>query len=151
MKKRVTRKMMATISLMIATFLNPFGFDILVYKLTELTNDYWTTMYVLYSLAFLSFCLAYPFFRYGKRLIGNLLITLALFLNPLGYDIIVYGITLLTKSYWITMSIMYALAVIFFGLFVHLSDMDLKKKLRVNTKIIIRNIKNKLKSYEQVQ
>lgn len=145
MKRRVTRKTMGTISLMIATFLNPFGFDLLVYKMTELTNDYWSTMYILYSLALVSFCLAYPFFRYGKRAIGNILIAIALFLNPFGYDIIVYGITLLTKSYWATMCIMYALAIVFFILFIHFSRMKVIKQVRIKTKLLIRNynLKNK--------
>jgi TRAP-type C4-dicarboxylate transport system permease small subunit len=110
---------------MIATFLNPFGYDILVYKLTQLTNDYWSTMYVLYILAFLSFLLSYPFYKLGKRTIGNMLITLALFLNPFGYDIIVYGINMLTNSYWMTMSIMYSLAISFFGMFIYFSDIDI--------------------------
>lgn len=100
-------------------------------------------MYVLYILAFLSFLLSYPFYKLGKRAIGNTLITLALFLNPFGYDIIVYGINVLTNSYWMTMSIMYSLAITFFGLFIYLSDIDiilhaknkhskLKTKLRKN-------------------
>lgn len=110
---------------MIATFLNPFGYDILVYKLTQLTNDYWNTMYVLYILAFLSFLLSYPFYKLGKTTIGKTLITLALFLNPFGYDIIVYGINVLTNSYWMTMSIMYSLAISFFGLFIYFSDFDI--------------------------
>jgi TRAP-type C4-dicarboxylate transport system permease small subunit len=110
---------------MIATFLNPFGYDILVYKLTQLTNDYWSTMYVLYILAFLLFLLSYPFYKLGKRTIGNIFITLALFLNPFGYDIIVYGINVLTNSYWMTMSIMYSLAISFFGMFIYFSDIDI--------------------------
>ena len=52
--------------------------------------------------------------------LGNIFITIALFLNPFGYDIVVYGITLLTKSYWLTMAIMYMLAFVFFGFFVYL-------------------------------
>lgn len=116
---------MGTVCLMIATFLNPFGYDILVYKLTQLTNDYWGTMYVLYGLAFLLFLLSYPFFKLGKRTIGNWLISLALFLNPLGYDIIVYWINTLTQSYWLTMSIMYSLAITFFGLFIYLSNINI--------------------------
>ncbi len=120
-----TRRAIATVCLMIATFLNPFGYDILVYKLTQLTNDYWNTMYVLYGLAFLSFLLSYPFYKFGKRAIGNTLITLALFLNPLGYDVIVYGINMLTNSYWMTMSIMYTLAISFFSLFIYFSDFDI--------------------------
>lgn len=55
---------------------------------------------------------------------GNLLITLALFLNPLGYDVVVYGITLLTNSYWLTTSIMYMLAICFFGLFMYFYNIN---------------------------
>jgi hypothetical protein len=134
---------MATVCLMVATFLNPFGFDILVYKLTQLTNDYWSTMYVLYSLAFLSFSLSYLFFKTGKRKIGNLLITLALFLNPLGYDLVVYGIMLLTKSYWLTMTIMYAMTTFFFGLFAYFENIQLIRHVKYHTKNTHRKIKTK--------
>lgn len=127
------RKKMATISLMIATFLNPFGFDILVYKLTQLTNDYWNTMYVLYGLAFLSLSLSYLFFKINKRDIGNLLITLGLFLNPLGYDWVVYGLNQLTNDYWYTMSIMYFLATMFFGGFIYLSKINVYRVLKYST------------------
>ena len=139
---------MGTICLMTATFLNPFGFDLLVYKMSELTKDYWSTMYILYLLALVFFCLSYPFFRYGKIVVGNILMAIALFLNPFGYDIIVYGITIITKNYWVTMSIMYSLAVIFFGLFLYFSDVKLVKKIRVNTKIIFRNYKFNLRKDE---
>ncbi len=144
MRGIVTRKAMATVSLMVATFLNPFGFDILVYKMTQLTNDYWSTMYVLYSLAFLSFSLSYLFFKSGKRKIGNLLITLALFLNPLGYDLVVYGIMLLTKSYWLTMTIMYAMASFFFALFFYLDDVKVVHSIKHHTRETHRKIKNKI-------
>ncbi len=120
----VRRKLFGTVCLMIATFLNPLGFDILVYKLTQLTKDYWSTMYILYGLALLSFLLSHLFFKLKNTLIGNILVTLALFFNPLGYDIVVYGITLLTKSYWLTMSIMYMLAICFFGLFMYFYNIN---------------------------
>ena len=55
----INRKMLGTACLAIATFLNPFGFDILVYKLTQLTNDYWHTMYALYASAVLFFGFSY--------------------------------------------------------------------------------------------
>lgn len=135
---------MATVCLMIATFLNPFGFDILVYKLNQLTNDYWSTMYVLYSLAFLSFSLSYLFFKSGKRKIGNILITLALFLNPLGYDLVVYGIMLLTKSYWLTMTMMYAMATFFFGMFIYLDDIKVVQHVKHHTRETHRKIINKI-------
>ena len=130
---RGMRKKMATASLMVATFLNPFGFDILVYKMTQLTNDYWNTMYVLYGLAFLSLSLSYLFFKLNKRTVGNILVTLGLFLNPLGYDWVVYGINQLTNNYWLTMSIMYFLATMFFGLFAYFSDAKLYRILKYNT------------------
>lgn len=138
----VTRKVMATVCLMIATFLNPFGFDILVYKLTQLTNDYWNTMYVLYSLAFLSLSLSYLLFKIGKRKIGNLLITLALFLNPLGYDLVVYGIMGLTNSYWVTMTIMYGMTTLFFSMFLYLDDTQLIKNVKHHTLKTQRKIKH---------
>ena len=130
---RGMRKKMATASLMVATFLNPFGFDILVYKMTQLTNDYWNTIYVLYGLAFLSLSLSYLFFKLNKRTVGNILVTLGLFLNPLGYDWVVYGINQLTNDYWLTMSIMYFLATMFFGLLAYFSDIKLFRIIKYNT------------------
>ena len=127
------RRKMATISLMIATFLNPFGFDILVHKLTQLTNDYWNTMYVLYGLAFLSLSLSYFSFKINKRTLGNLLVTLGLFLNPLGYDWVVYGLNQLTNNYWHTISIMYFLTTMFFGLFIYLSKINIYRVLKYTT------------------
>lgn len=129
----INRKVLGTVCLVIATFLNPFGFDILVYKLTQLTNDYWSTMYVLYASALLFFGFSYAAFKIGKRAIGNTFLTLAMFLNPFGYDLVVYGITLLTHDYWMTMSIMYMLAGSFFGGFLYLSNINPVKV--VNNKI----------------
>ena len=101
-------------------------------------------MYVLYSLAFLSFFLSYLFFKVGKRKIGNILITLALFLNPLGYDLVVYGIMLLTKSYWLTMTMMYAMATFFFGMFVYLDDIKVVQNIKHHTRETHKKIKTKL-------
>jgi hypothetical protein len=58
-----TRKRIGTLCLVIATFLNPFGYDILVYRLTLLTKDYWVTMHILYALAGLFFILFFVFSR----------------------------------------------------------------------------------------
>jgi len=62
--------------------------------------------------------------------LGNVFVTIGLFLNPLGYDVIVYGITLLTKSYWMTMSVMYMLAFVFFGLFMYFYNINPFKKVK---------------------
>lgn len=141
---RINRKVLGTVCLVIATFLNPFGFDILVYKLTQLTNNYWSTMYVLYSSALLFFGFSYILFKAGKKALGNMFVTLAMFLNPLGYDIVVYSITQLTHDYWMTMSIMYALAAAFFGGFLYLYNINPIKTLVYHTKEKHSKIKKKL-------
>lgn len=137
----INRKVLGTVCLAIATFLNPFGFDILVYKLTQLTNDYWSTMYTLYAFAVLFFGFSYLSFKLSKKALGNAFLTFALFLNPLGYDVIVYCITKLTNDYWMTMSIMYALAGIFFGLFMYLYNINPLKAFKYHAI----NTHNKLK------
>ena len=90
-------------------------------------------MYVLYGLAFLSLLLSYLFFKTNNRGIGNLLITLGLFLNPLGYDWVVYGLNQLTNDYWHTISIMYFLAIMFFGGFIYLSKINVYRSLKYST------------------
>jgi hypothetical protein len=57
------RKKIGTFCLVIATFLNPFGYDLLVYRLTQLTDNYWTTMHILYVLAALFFILFFICYR----------------------------------------------------------------------------------------
>jgi uncharacterized protein HemY len=58
-----TRKNLGTACLVIASFLNPFGYDLLVYKLTQLTGDYWTTMHILYVFAALFFILFFILYK----------------------------------------------------------------------------------------
>ena len=81
-------------------------------------------MYILYGLAFVCLSLSYVFFKTAKRSIGNIFLFIGMFLNPFGYDLVVYGITLLTNSYWFTMCIMYIMAGIFFGLFMYLYNIN---------------------------
>jgi hypothetical protein len=91
-----------------------------LYKLTQLTNDYWHTMYVLYACAVVSFGSSYLAFKTRKKALGNTLLAIGMFLNPFGYDLVVYGITTLTHSYWRTMGIMYMMTGAFFGGFLFL-------------------------------
>ena len=98
-------------------------------------------MCVLYVFAFLSFILSFVFFKLKKQKWGNILLTIALFLNPFGYDMVVYGINSLTKDYWLTMSIMYALAMLFFGLFMYFYNINPIEAFKYHTV----NIKQKLK------
>lgn len=143
--KAINRKVLGTVCLMTATFLNPLGFDILVYKLTELTKDYWHTMFVLYGFAFLSFILSFVSFKLNKKSLGNILITIALFLNPLGYDLVVYWINSIIKNYWMTMSIMYMLAGFFFVLFMYFYNINPIIAFRYHSVRTQNQIKRKLK------
>lgn len=59
----INRKKLGTTCLVIASFLNPFGYDLLVFKLTQLTNDYWITMRILYALAVLFFILFFVCYK----------------------------------------------------------------------------------------
>lgn len=132
---------MGTICLALASFLNPFGFDILVYKLTQLTSDYWNTMFILYAFAALFFGASFLSFRKLKKHLGHIFLTIGLFLNPFGYDLVVYGINSLTHEYWLTMGIMYCLAITFFLLFAYLYKINPIKMFMHNLKLLYNKIK----------
>jgi len=100
-------------------------------------------MYALYASAALLFGFSYLSFKRGKKTLGNWLLTLALFLNPLGYDLVVYAISTLTHDYWMTMSIMYALAGVFFMLFMYLYNINPIKAFKYHAVNTHNKIKNK--------
>jgi hypothetical protein len=93
-------------------------------------------MYVLYASALLFFGFSYISFKASKKAIGNTFLAMAMFLNPFGYDLVVYGLTLLTHDYWTTMLIMYLLAGSFFGMFLYLYKINpiiaVNNKLKTN-------------------
>ena len=53
------RRKIGILFLMIATFLNPFGYAELFALGMKLFGDYWITTYVFYALAFLSFLVSF--------------------------------------------------------------------------------------------
>jgi len=57
------RKNIGILFLMIATFLNPFGYAELFALVMNFTGDYWTTTYIFYVLAFLSFLVSFYLLR----------------------------------------------------------------------------------------
>jgi len=63
--KQKTR--MASACLILATFFNPFGFDILFAAIMKWTNSYWHTVAIFYFLSALFFGL-YFFFSFNKKL-----------------------------------------------------------------------------------
>ena len=63
---RLKRKNLAIVSLMIATFLNPLGFDVLFKTIMDLTGSYWTTT-LLFYLGSALFFIAY-FWLSGKNI-----------------------------------------------------------------------------------
>ena len=54
---------MATLCLMIGMFFNPFGYDILMKMLLDLTGSYWTTIGIFYLVAGLFFGLSFYYSR----------------------------------------------------------------------------------------
>jgi hypothetical protein len=76
---------------------------------------------------------------------GNAFVTLALFLNPFGYDWVVYGINTLTNDYWMTMSIMYAMAGSFFAMFMYLYNINPIKAFSYHAKETHKHIKTNIK------
>lgn len=131
MEKVVNRKVLGTVCLVIATFLNPLGFDILVYKLTILTNDYWTTMRILYAFAALFFGLSFLSFKCDNRKQGNLFLVIAMFLNPLGFDILFAFTNYFIKSYVLTTVVFYLGTIIFFMLYLYLYNIKLKSGVKM--------------------
>jgi hypothetical protein len=107
-------------------------------------------MLVLYGCAFLLFILSIVFFRINKQNFGNVLVTLALFLNPFGYDLVVYTINSLTNDYWMTMFVMYVLTTIFFSLFMYCYRINPIEVLKYHSLKTHTSIKNKInrKKYE---
>ena len=59
--KKINRQRMATIFLMIAVFLNPFGYDAIQALLIKLTGSFWSANLVLYCLAVFFFGLYFLF------------------------------------------------------------------------------------------
>lgn len=150
-RRVLNRRALGTVCLAIGTFLNPLGFDVLVYKLMQLMKDYWTTMLLLYACAALFFGLSYLYFKIGKRITGNVMLTLGFFVNPFGYDLVVYAINLLTGSYWVTMGIMYVLAALFFGIFAYLYNVNIVSTLRYHITKLYNNSKNVLKNEKSIR
>lgn len=64
--KRLLTENLSVKFLMLAMFLNPFGFDIVQYQLMCLTGSLWKANFVLYCLAGLSFGLSIFFRKYFK-------------------------------------------------------------------------------------
>lgn len=131
MVRVVDRKVLGTVCLVIATFLNPLGFDILVYKLTILTNDYWTTMRILYAFAALFFGLSFLSFKCDNRKQGNIFLVIAMFLNPLGFDILFALTNSLVNSYVLTTVVFYIGAIFFFMLYLRLYKIKLTNGVKM--------------------
>jgi len=110
----------------------------------KLTNGYWNTMLVLYCSSALSFGLSFISFKFNKRVIGNTMITIAFFLNPFGYDFVVYGLSLITGDYWVTIKIMYLMAILCFSLFIYFYEINPMILTIDRVKSLNKFIKNKI-------
>ena len=75
---------------------------------------------------------------------GNLTLGIAMLLNPLGYDWVVYGVNCLTHDYWMTMSVMYMMAGSFFIGFMYLYNINPIKAFSYHAKKTHKHIKSKI-------
>lgn len=66
-----------------------------------------------------------------------------MFLNPFGYDWVVYGVNYLTHDYWMTMAFMYMAAGTFFVLFMYLYNINPIKMFSYHVKRTHEHIKTK--------
>jgi hypothetical protein len=64
--KKPTRKHVATIFLILATFFNPLGFDALFALIMKWTGSFWLTDSIFYALSLLFFGAYYFTSRYNK-------------------------------------------------------------------------------------
>jgi len=61
------RKNLTPLFLVVATFLNPLGFDVAFYSVMEMTNSYWTTTLIFYLGSALFFGLYFWFRSKDKK------------------------------------------------------------------------------------
>jgi hypothetical protein len=54
-KNQISKKKIATVSLILCTFFNPLGFDALFALIMKYTNSYWITDLIFYGLSFIFF------------------------------------------------------------------------------------------------
>lgn len=71
--------------------------------------------------------------KVSRKHIATLALMMAMFLNPLGFDIAVAMVMSWTGSYWITMAIFYLASAICFGVYfglAHSSPRNILKQIR---------------------
>lgn len=130
MMKVINKKIVAKVVLMISLFLNPFGYDGLFYLGLQITgNSYVITTLIFYLLALLSFGV-YFFYR------NNWFLALAVFLNPLGFDIVFYTIYGFVGSYFHTTIVLYLLTFIFLGIYFILEKINPIKHIKNKVKLL---------------
>ncbi len=66
----------------------------------------------------------------NRKKIATLVLMTAMFLNPLGFDILFYMVLKLTNSYAITTSIFYLASLSLFGLYFYLVDIKPIKSIK---------------------
>ena len=123
-KLKISRKSMATLSLMLFMFFNPFGFDFVFAAILGLTSSYWITSCILYLLAALFFGF-YFLLRNKKRAASLHFLVAGQFLNPLGYDVaFAFAMKLFGGSFILADMSFYAISWLFLGCFFYLSNMN---------------------------
>lgn len=121
--KVVNRKRLATLSLMMAMFFLPLGYDVAFYMMQKLVNSYVLTTSFFYLVSLSLFGL-YSYLS-DERL-KTISLMLGMFFLPLGYDIAFYMIYGAIGSYLLSTLIFYTISAGFFGLHIYLSEISVK-------------------------
>jgi len=66
----------------------------------------------------------------NKQRIATLSLVLAMFFNPLGFDVLFNAVMTLTGSYWTTDIIFYLISLSFLGLYFYLQGINPIKKIK---------------------
>jgi hypothetical protein len=66
----------------------------------------------------------------NKRKIATLCLMIAMFLNPIGFDVAFAMVMKMTGSYWITTAIFYLLSALFFGVYFYLVKVNPFKEIK---------------------
>lgn len=88
-------------------------------------------MRILYAFAALFFGLSFLSFKCDNRKQGNIFLVIAMFLNPLGFDILFALTNSLVNSYVLTTVVFYIGAIFFFMLYLRLYKIKLTNGVKM--------------------
>jgi hypothetical protein len=107
--RKIRKKInLASILLILGTFFNPLGFDVVFALVLSSINSYWITCLIFYLIS--AFCFGLYYYYIPRKYI----LMLGMFFNPFGFDVAFASVMSITGSYWITDAIFYLISISFY-------------------------------------